>query len=89
MTTTIGQLGSGTFGAFGTQDLAKPKPKTPEEIRSSLQEDVMKAAKAESETEAAQKKEKLYGEQEMAGAELAAKEKYAKERVPEDLKAKL
>ena len=89
MTTTLGKLGSGTFGAFGAQDIAPPKPKTPEEIRSSLQEDVMKAAKAESETEAAQKKEKLYSEQEMAGAELAAKEKYAKERVPEDLRAKL
>ena len=73
MTTTLGKLGSGTFGAFGAQDIAPPKPKTPEEIRSSLQEDVMKAAKAESETEAAQKKEKLYSEQEMAGAELAAK----------------
>ena len=89
MTTTIGQLGSGTFGIFGAPDLAPRKTKTPEELRTSLQEDVMKAAKAESETEAAQKKEKLYGEQEMAGAELAAKEKYAKERVPEDLKAKL
>ena len=89
MTTTLGKLGSGTFGAFGSQDIAPAKPKTPEETRTSLQEDVMKAAKAESEMETAQKKEKLYGEQEMAGAELATKEQYAKERVPEDLKAKL
>ena len=89
MTTTLGKLGSGTFGAFGSQDLAPAKPKTPEETRTSLQEDVMKAAKAESEMETAQKKEKLFGEQEFAGAELAAKEQYAKERVPEDLRAKL
>ena len=45
MAATLGQLGSGTFGAFSTQDLAPPKPKAPEK---SLDEQLVESSEAES-----------------------------------------
>jgi len=45
MAATLGQLGSGTFGAFSAQDLAPPKPKAPEK---SLDEQLVESSEAES-----------------------------------------
>ena len=77
MATTLGQLGSGTFGAFSAQDLAPPKPKAPK----SLDEQLVESAEAE----ASMVKEKEKGQaQEKAilakGEETLAKETAEKMR---------
>ena len=50
MATALGQLGSGTFGAFNAQDLAPKKPEPPKD----LDQELLESAQAES----AQKKER-------------------------------
>jgi hypothetical protein len=77
MAATLGQLGSGTFGAFSAQDLAPPKPKAPK----SLDEQLVESAEAE----ASMVKEKEKGQaQEKAilakGEETLAKETAEKMR---------
>jgi hypothetical protein len=77
MATSLGQLGSGTFGAFSAQDLAPPKPKAPK----SLDEQLVESAEAE----ASMVKEKEKGQaQEKAilakGEETLAKETAEKMR---------
>jgi len=88
MTTTIGQLGSGTFGAFGTQDIAPPKPKA-EKTMPELQEDVTKAATAEAEKERVKEKEQLYQAKELAAGDVASKEKFLEERKTPELTEKI
>ena len=71
MAATLGQLGSGTFGAFSTQDLAPPKPKAPK----SLDEQLVESAEAE--TSMVKEKEKGQAQEKATlakGEETLAKE---------------
>ena len=57
-------------------------------IKDPFAKNVLEASKAKGEVEAAEKKEKAYGQQEMAKAEAATTEQFAKEREPTELKQK-
>lgn len=57
-------------------------------IKDPFAQNVLKASKAKGEVEAAEKQEKAYGQQEMAKAEAATTEQFAKEREPTELKQK-
>ena len=57
-------------------------------IKDPFAQNVLKAAKAKGEVEAAEKQEKAYGQQEMAKAEATTTEQFAKEREPKELKEK-
>lgn len=57
-------------------------------IKDPFAQNVLKAAKAKGEVEAVEKQEKAYGQQEMAKAEAATTEQFAKEREPKELKEK-
>jgi hypothetical protein len=71
MAATLGQLGSGTFGAFSTQDLAPPKPKAPK----SLDEQLVESAEAE----ASMVKEKEKGQAQEKATLAKGEETLAKE----------
>jgi len=88
MATALGQLGSGTFGAFGAQDIAPPKLKEEKTIPE-LQEDVTKATTAEAEKERVKEKEQLYQAKELAAGDVATKEKFLEERKTPELTEKL
>ena len=57
-------------------------------IKDPFAQNVLTASKAKGEVEAAEKQEKAYGQQEMAKAEAATTEQFAKEREPTELKQK-
>ena len=57
-------------------------------IKDPFAQNVLKAIEAKGEVEAAEKQEKAYGQQEMAKAEAATTEQFAKEREPTELKQK-
>ena len=57
-------------------------------IKDPFAKNVLEASKAKGEVEAAEKQEKAYGQQEMAKAETATTEQFAKEREPTELKQK-
>ena len=85
MTTTIGKLGSGTFGEFGVKDLAPPKIETsdyemkPDVARTKLRE----AAESKTQLERAQTERQAEAEREKAAGETTIAKEYA-EKVKED-----
>jgi len=57
-------------------------------IKDPFAQNVLKASKAKGEVEAAEKQEKVYGQQELAKAEAETTKKFAEEREPKELKEK-
>jgi len=57
-------------------------------IKDPFAQNVLKSAQAKGEVEAAEKKEKAYGQQELAKAEAETTKKFAEEREPKELKEK-
>jgi len=90
MTTTLGKLGSGTFGAFGSQDLAPKKAESTRSLASptkSLDEQLVESATAKGELEKAQTEQQAKTSAEMAAGEKGVAETYAKSMAEDPTRA--
>lgn len=87
MTTTLGQLGSGTFGAFAPQDLAPPKPKTT--APANLDQELIQAAESKGELEKARAQEELTSKEMLARGEEKTTKEYAKSVAEDPARAML
>jgi len=85
MTTTLGKLGSGTFGEFGVKDLAPPKIETPDyEMKPDVaRKKLREAAESKTQLERAQTERQAEAEREKAAGETTIAKEYA-EKVKED-----
>ena len=83
MTTTLGKLGSGTFGAFSSQDLAPKKA----EPTKSLDEQLVESATAKGGLEKAQTEQQAKTSAEMAAGEKGLSETYAKSMAEDPTRA--
>jgi len=87
MTTTLGKLGSGTFGAFAPQDLAPPKPKTTPPV--DVDQELIKAAESKGELEKARAQEELTSKEMLAKGEEKTAKEYAKSIAEDPARAML
>jgi len=87
---TLGQLGSGTFGAFGAQDLAPKKAESTRSLASptkNLDEQLVESATAKGELEKAQTEQQAKTSAEMAAGEKGVAETYAKSMAEDPTRA--
>jgi len=87
MTTTLGQLGSGTFGAFEPQDLAPSKPKATPPV--DVDQELIKAAESKGELEKARAQEELTSKEMLARGEEKTTKEYAKSIAEDPARAML